>query len=319
MKNNFLPIVFTCDDKYFKYTMVVISSIIANNNKDTFYEINILSQFISKENKNIAYDFIKKYNNFSIKFLILEDFDESQFYLNQKVSYINATTYYRFYIPHLFRKYERVLYLDSDMIVDSDISALAEMDFEERLAIVVRDGYVSYLLETDNESYPKDYFYNTLKMSNPKDYFNAGMILFNIPKINQMEIDKKLFQALHDIGQPIYQDQDIINAVFSKNGGVKYISPKYNYMNRYNASFLPLFLMRLKSLLGIKTKKTFRIIHFLSKSKPWNSHIPSAFLFYKYLFSIHLPVPPQSIVEQILSENEKKLHPIKRLFLTYLS
>ena len=41
------PIVFTCDDKYFKYTDVVITSILSNQNRNVHYEIHILTEFIS--------------------------------------------------------------------------------------------------------------------------------------------------------------------------------------------------------------------------------------------------------------------------------
>ena len=57
---DFLPIVFTCDDAYFKYTNVVITSILHNQNKNCRYEINILSEFISEKNKKIAKRKIKK-------------------------------------------------------------------------------------------------------------------------------------------------------------------------------------------------------------------------------------------------------------------
>ena len=76
------PIVFTCDDKYFKYTDVVITSILSNQNKDVHYEIHILTEFISEENKQKAISQLRSYENFSIIFHELGNIDKSSFYLN---------------------------------------------------------------------------------------------------------------------------------------------------------------------------------------------------------------------------------------------
>ena len=129
---NFLPIVFTCDDAYFKYANVVITSIIHNQNRNCRYEINVLSEFISNENMMLARKQLESHSNFTINFVILKDFDSSKFFLN---SYMSISTYYRFYIPQLFSRYDRILYLDSDLIVDADISDFASLDFDDNLAI----------------------------------------------------------------------------------------------------------------------------------------------------------------------------------------
>ena len=49
-----VPIVFTCDNHYFKYTFVTIISIIENRKKNKEYDFFVLSEDISKENKQIA-------------------------------------------------------------------------------------------------------------------------------------------------------------------------------------------------------------------------------------------------------------------------
>ena len=102
---NFLPIVFTCDDAYFKYANVVITSIIYNQNRNCRYEINVLSEFISNENMLLARKQLESHPNFTINFVILKDFDSSKFFLN---SYMSISTYYRFYIPQLFSHYDRI-------------------------------------------------------------------------------------------------------------------------------------------------------------------------------------------------------------------
>lgn len=218
----FLPIVLTCDNKYFKYASVVITSILKNQNKDCTYEINILSEFISHENQIKVRKQLENYSNFSINFIDLQNIDKDIYFLN---SYMSISTYYRFYIPKIFENYERILYLDCDLIVDKDISELATIDFyqdnEEKLALACKDPYIAYKLsdKSPHNDLNFNYFKNVLKMPNPYDYFNAGMMVYNLKKINSDNISDDLFNTLKNIKSPILQDQDILNSVFSNRGG----------------------------------------------------------------------------------------------------
>ena len=278
---NFLPIVFTCDDAYFKYANVVITSIIHNQNRNCRYEINVLSEFISNENMLLARKQLESHPNFTINFVILKDFDSSKFFLN---SYMSISTYYRFYIPQLFSHYDRILYLDSDLIVDADISDFASLDFDDKLAICSPSPFIrNKVLKGDDEKFSLNYFTHVLKMPDPLQYFNAGVMLYNIKKMNEIDITTKLFEALEDIKEPFLQDQDILNSVLSNNGGVKLISSKYNMTRTFVITAKRLFLERLKEKLKKKKKNNwFFIYHYVGKDKPWMTKRSDGLLFVKY-------------------------------------
>lgn len=213
----FLPIVFTCDDKYFKYANVAITSIIKNNVPNCFYEINIISEYISIENKQKAQKQIKNHKNFSLNFIDLKKIDTDKFHLN---SYMSVSTYYRFFIPELFKDYERVLYLDCDLIIDADISNLATIDFiqngEEKLIMACKDPYIQAILtgEQTHDKINKEYLTNILKLSESFEYFNAGVMLYNIKEINKNNVSELIFKSLDEIKSPLLQDQDLLNYVF---------------------------------------------------------------------------------------------------------
>ena len=278
---NFLPIVFTCDDAYFKYANVVITSIIYNQNRNCRYEINVLSEFISNENMMLARKQLESHSNFTINFVILKDFDSSKFFLN---SYMSISTYYRFYIPQLFSRYDRILYLDSDLIVDADISDFASLDFDDKLAICSPSPFIrNKVLKGDDEKFSLNYFTHVLKMPDPLQYFNAGVMLYNIKKMNEIDITTKLFEALEDIKEPFLQDQDILNSVLSNNGGVKLISSKYNMTRTFVITAKRLFLERLKEIFRISKKNNwFFIYHYVGKDKPWMTKRSDGLLFVKY-------------------------------------
>jgi lipopolysaccharide biosynthesis glycosyltransferase len=278
---NFLPIVFTCDDAYFKYANVVITSIIHNQNRNCRYEINVLSEFISNENMLLARKQLESHSNFTINFVILKDFDSSKFFLN---SYMSISTYYRFYIPQLFSRYDRILYLDSDLIVDADISDFASLDFDDKLAICCPSPFIrNKVLKGDDEKFSLNYFTHVLKMPDPLQYFNAGVMLYNVKKMNEIDITTKLFEALEDIKEPFLQDQDILNSVLSNNGGVKLISSKYNMTRTFVITDKRLFLERLKEIFRISKKNNwFFIYHYVGKDKPWMTKRSDGLLFVKY-------------------------------------
>lgn len=278
---NFLPIVFTCDDAYFKYANVVITSIIHNQNRNCRYEINVLSEFISNENMMLARKQLESHSNFTINFVILKDFDSSKFFLN---SYMSISTYYRFYIPQLFSRYDRILYLDSDLIVDADISDFASLDFDDKLAICCPSPFIrNKVLKGDDEKFSLNYFTHVLKMPDPLQYFNAGVMLYNVKKMNEIDITTKLFEALENIKEPFLQDQDILNSVLSNNGGVKLISSKYNMTRTFVITDKRLFLERLKEIFRISKKNNwFFIYHYVGKDKPWMTKRSDGLLFVKY-------------------------------------
>lgn len=320
-----LPIVLACDDKYIKYTSVTIASIISNiSDEEVKYKFYILTQGISTRNQELMNNFISNYKNCSLDFIILDNIDTSNFFVKD---YYSATTYFRFFIPELFKQYDRVLYLDSDIVVNTDISELATMDFENTAAIAVQDSKHAKFIENGGEYwYPAEYFYNTLELKDPQKYFNAGVMLFNVRKMISEDISPKLFDALKTLPNPPLQDQDVLNSVLTKWGGVKLVSNKYNFMtsikiNPLTYSYKEALSSRIKSFLKMnkKEKAPFYIYHFVEAAKPWKSQRPDRMLFYKYLYSMHEVNPPKEFVKEIIEENNRKFPLWWKLFMKYFS
>lgn len=301
----FLPIVFTCDDQYFKYANVVITSLVKNSNPECLYEINIISEGISKENKSISEKYIARHKNFTLKFIELENFNSSQFFLN---SYMSASTYYRFYIPELFKGYPRILYLDSDIIINKDISELADMGFDDKLALCCPSPYIHKLIKQNNHpEFSLEYFTKKLKMEDPLQYFNAGVMVYNIEKINEMNVGQKMFESLKEIEKPLLQDQDLLNSVFSRNGGVKLIDQKYNNTRIFKVTTMRMIFNSIMKFLGkTNVSQLFYIYHFVGKDKPWKTSRVDNSLFDYY--AVKSP-----FYNEIIKENKTDLNIIKKL------
>ena len=279
------PIVFTGDDNYIKYISVTIASILSNANKNVFYKFFIISDKINEETQLLLKNWINNHKNSSLDFIILDELQEKDFFVNSRHG---KGAYYLLYIPKLFKDYERVLYLDGDVIVDYDISEMLDFDFENSLVIGVTD-FVCGFVNTNLPGY-HDYFYKALRLNNPEKYINTGVVLFNTDKITDLGLEDEFINIMNEIKEPKHHDQSLLNAVIGKFGETKLINPKYNFLRGYsddiNISYSYIFKDTILKLLNLSKKENspFYIYHFLTNIKPWNSKRISNKLFYRYLY-----------------------------------
>ena len=206
------PIAFIFNDGYAFPASICIYSLLVNARKDTFYNIYILflEERLSKENIEIIEKMKEVFNNVDFHFISVEN----KFQNFRTVRYITIDAYVKFLIPELLKDLDKVIYVDADIIFDSDISELAILDFNESIAAVrIPVGNIS-------KKYLKSININ------PENYFNSGVIIMNLRKIRQEDIVNKKILPL--IGTKFdHVDQDIFNIAFQKD--TFYISSIYNY------------------------------------------------------------------------------------------
>ena len=117
-----IPIFTASDDNYMPFVAVTLESMIANASKDYNYTFKILHSGVSQENV----DKIMKYNkdNFSIEFVDVRELLKDVMERLHTCIYYTQTTYYRLFISNLYPQYDKVLYIDCDVVVRGDISKL---------------------------------------------------------------------------------------------------------------------------------------------------------------------------------------------------
>ena len=170
--------------------------------------------------------------------------------------YITQSTFYRYLIPDIPE--EKILYLDSDIIVDGNIENMYSLEFNEILAYAVKDMYISYV-EHDCPGY-----------SNMKPYFNAGVLLINNRLWQKNRLKEHLIQVTQECPGVSIADQDILNIVLKDKWGI--LSEKYNYqtgaMHCFPIKELPdeEIISKYRSQISEIQPK---IIHYTTKLKPW--------------------------------------------------
>ena len=201
-----IPVVLFTDNNYVTPTIVTVTSILINRNNNTEYCIYVLGNDLSESNINK----LKKILGINV----IPHQDRFSQFAGAK-SHCTTTDLFKFDLPIVFPRYDKILYLDVDMIIQHDLSELYGTD--------ISDGYVAAV--KDMHGMVGGRHHNRLGL---KDYFNAGMMLLNLKKMRQDNISDKLieYKAHKDAG--IFMSQDALNCVF--NDKVKFLSPIYNYM-----------------------------------------------------------------------------------------
>ncbi|MCX8516004.1 MAG: glycosyltransferase family 8 protein [Alphaproteobacteria bacterium] len=185
---------------------------------------------------------------------------------------------YRLLLPTIMQHYERVLYLDADVIAGGDITPLFTMPLNGAALAAVRDlpVYANCVAKiavplANGAAMPwKDYFATYLDMGdNWQDYFNAGVLLFDMQKIASLQVIDDILQAAPR--GYIYADQDVLNKYLSHH--CLLLSAGWNLHTFLQT---PLFEQHVKryvepSLVAdyVAAHQQPRIIHFAGPWKPW--------------------------------------------------
>lgn len=266
-KQTTIPIVLNVDDFYVPYLSITIYSIIKNSSSKNFYAFYILSKEIDPQIKKTV-DFLKR-ENVSITWININQYIQDVDLASKRnlcdFKYISQVTFYRLWISHVLTKYEKVIYLDSDVIVQTDIANLFQIDIKNNLIAGARDAIqkmmINYVVSLNLDVF---------------EYVNAGVLIINLKKWKEENIFDKFLDLLN---QKIfkYQDQDILN-IACKNK-IYILPPHWNYIINNNdvESYRSIFET------DINFPKNIHIIHYSWKEKPWNNpEIRLAYIWWKY-------------------------------------
>ncbi|MBO5446844.1 glycosyltransferase family 8 protein [bacterium] len=231
----------SCDNNYAQYAGVVIASILLNSDDKSFFNFYILDGNIEQENKD-KIEKLKEIKNFNLNFISI---DENLFEVYKKIgthSYISLSAYYRLKLASLLPKIDKVLYLDCDVIVSSDLTELFETDISEYYAAGVKD------IAVNSSGYVP-------KLEKGNIYFNSGVLYFNLDKIRKDNIESEFEKyTIENFDKIRVGDQEIINVVCQ--GKIKELYSTWNvqssnFVNRSDYTKNP------------------NIVHYVGRNKPW--------------------------------------------------
>lgn len=182
-------IVLVADNAYLIPLETTIKSVLYHNKDVDFY---ILNNDIAPEWFKLLGKKMEVVNS-TIKNIYI---DKEIFEGYKTGPHINYATYFRFFAPEVVDA-DRILYIDSDLIVTGDLSPLFEIDFQ---------GYSIGAVD--------DYYAYEGRMSG----FNAGVLLMNVAKWKEYSIVNNLLELAAEKHSIVHlADQSILNIYFENN------------------------------------------------------------------------------------------------------
>ena len=257
MSNQTVQIFYACDDNFVKYTIVSLHSMQQNASKGFKYHVHILHTEISDEMKRRVLEL--QNDSFEISF---DDVTEYLSSISDKLpirDYYSKTTYYRLFIAEMFPEYDKAIYIDSDTVVQGDISELYKINIDDAYvgacheqAMLQEDVYGTYVEKV--VGVPR---YN---------FFNAGMLVINCDRFRIRFVLDKFIEYLHMYNFVVTQDEDYLNLICKDH--------VYWLDQRWNTEIFGELQYPIEQA---------KIIHYIMTNKPWHySDCPYADIFWSY-------------------------------------
>lgn len=239
-----------CGDKnYIKYCGVTLTSILLSNPNENF-TFHIFCDDISEQDIAKVKAVTEKFNtNIIIYYLDLDLLKKFSTDMGGN-DHISIAAYFRFIAYGELANYiDKVLYLDSDILVKGNIAKFWDFDMNSKSAVVIEDAYGKDLA----------------RRIGTEKYFNSGVMFVDLKKWSQNDCTSL---CIKKATEKVYQflDQDILNIILDKN--VVWLNKYYNY--NYSLSRL---MDKSKKPSAERLPKEVIICHFIGASKPWHSWV----------------------------------------------
>ncbi len=272
----------SADNDYAPYLLVTIASIKDNRHPGDLYELYVLDGGLSDIRRKHILSLADE--AFCIRFIdinaYLDDIDTTVFQLR---AHFSEATYYRFFIPEIFRHFDRLLYLDCDLIVHHNLAELYGTNMRNYALAAVPDISIHAALREPSAGEIHSYLTEKLGLKNPYSYFQAGVLLLDIKKLRGMDFTNKCLKRLQEIGKPLYVDQCVMNSVL--NGEYYSLEMKWNvsWQVPYYVKFPEKRLSAEEYAEYFGARRNPCIVHYSGAIKPWkNTELELADLWWKY-------------------------------------
>jgi lipopolysaccharide biosynthesis glycosyltransferase len=264
----FMPVVFSADNYFVPYMAALIQSIMDNARQPCRYRFFVLHRGISAENRELLRTQVAsappqkagggEAPSFSVDFIDVSAHIKGYRF---PTHFLPVESYFRLLIPYLF-EYEKVIYLDSDMICNADLAELYAVDPGTKLLAACRDDFLAGDRGRGHAL--------SIGLNSHRDYFNAGMLLINRERFSRsIAMEQLLGLAVSRDWR--FCDQDVLNVVCA--GQTLILNMEWNAMvtMRNEDQFPPSLRQEYR-----RSRADPKITHFAGP-KPWDRRFSFGF------------------------------------------
>jgi lipopolysaccharide biosynthesis glycosyltransferase len=173
-------------------------------------------------------------------------------------SYLTAAIYARLMVQWVIpADIDKVLYLDSDLVVLDDLGELWDTDMQGKTVLAAQDR-IGYIGASDGLAN-----YRELGIPGANKYFNSGVLLIDLKKWRALDRSAQAFRYLNDHRAIIkMEDQEALNAILFDDWCE--LEFRWNWQIEWKP-----YRLGLQKGTPIEAGQRKSLIHFTSQEKPW--------------------------------------------------
>ena len=264
-----ITVAFAADENYVQHLSVTMVSILQNIKSDVRIHFVVIGDGLSEESISVLTNLTQNYDA-SIIYPDIE-FNFFDTFMNSKTApHIKRATCGRLLLADIFEG-DKLLYLDCDILVRGDISALWDIDISEYYAGAVLDP-----AQKDSS--------RRVGMPPETPYFNSGVLLLNLKKCRQDNVMRNALKFMvENPSKLLFPDQDGLNIAMNNNWFP--LHPRWNVQSfMFNIFYNGKLRGKYPSDI-IEAVKNPVIVHFTSEDKPWHYRCENPYVeeYYRYL------------------------------------
>lgn len=223
-----VPVFYTISDDFTKYAAVSLQSLVNHADPAKDYTVYFLNQGLSATNRAALTNLGSA--NVHVEFYEVADELVAPIQNRQenflRADFFTLSIFYRLFIPDLFPQYDKVIYLDSDTVVNADIAELYATELGNNLFAACTDLSIQYVDEMLR------YIREVLDLE-PSQYINSGMLVMNARAFREEGFTNRFFSLLEKYHfDCIAPDQDYLNEI--GDGRILHLDPKWDAMPNEN-------------------------------------------------------------------------------------
>ncbi|EPC16411.1 glycosyltransferase family 8 protein [Lacticaseibacillus paracasei] len=230
--DNHNAVAFCVTGPHLQYTAIAITSLLHQYQHETPLKILVVCDDVLQVDIDYIRSLPTKLNrpNVTIDFWRSPIWvrDLKPYPMNGRVSSAPALSFWRMFLPAYFSTYHKILYLDNDVIVNTDVTTLFDGLDDNHTIAAVGDflflGSKKYEPNSENTV-------NTLKaygLKNMRHYFNGGVIVMNVTKYNELYTTEQILTLIKSTSWNL-ADQTLMNIMFQ--GTTQLLPFRYNFQH----------------------------------------------------------------------------------------
>lgn len=254
-----IVIAVSTDENYLVPTYVTLHSMMKCADKNNIYMVYILTKNHLADKAKILNGLMEEFANLCLSYVnVGEKFDNC----TMIIKHTTIASMYRLILPEILKEYKKCIYIDTDVLICSDIAELMEVN--------LGNNYIGAVRDTEAKQYINEFDYGELVV--PEEYYvNSGVMVMELEMLRRDNIVNEFIELSQK--KMLFMDQDIVN--ISLQGKIKFLPLKFNALSKYRFTNYK-FESYVDEINKVFTTKEIHeaidkpvVIHYAQPLKPW--------------------------------------------------